>query len=76
MPVVGLVPAGVVAGDASTVVPAVPAGATAVTVVGVPDAARTWSPALAPKWTAVVPVRSVPVSVTVLPPAACAGGSG
>ena len=26
--------------------------------------------ALAPKWTAVVPVRSVPVSVTVLPPAA------
>jgi hypothetical protein len=59
------VPPGVV--TVTSIVPVLPAGEVAVTEV----ALLTTTPvaALAPKWTAVAPVREVPVMVTLVPPA-------
>jgi hypothetical protein len=61
---VALVPPGVV--TVTSTVPGLPAGEVAVTVVAF--TAVTLVAAFAPKWTAVAPVRFVPVIVTVVPP--------
>lgn len=62
---VALVPPGVVTVTSTT--PA-PGGDATVQVVALHDCRFTWVTALAPKWTAVAPFRSVPVIVTVVEP--------